>query len=103
MAYWEGRLPADDPAEYRRDSPLNRAARVRTPLLLFHGTEDDQVPLATAAEFHDRVAAAGTPVELLVFAGEGHGLSLPGSQMTAAQAQIGWFRTQLADPDSTCP
>jgi dipeptidyl aminopeptidase/acylaminoacyl peptidase len=69
---------------------------------MFHGTEDREVPIDIAADFHDRVAATGTPVELLAFAGEGHGLGMPVSQMTAAQAQIGWFRTHLVAPETGC-
>src|SRR3712207_7778639 len=39
-SYWEGRVPATDPDEYRRDSPVHHAAKVRTPLLLIHGGKD---------------------------------------------------------------
>jgi dipeptidyl aminopeptidase/acylaminoacyl peptidase len=70
-------------------------AEVRTPLLLVHGTED-QLPVSMVEDFRDQIAAHGTPVEMITFKGEGHGLSNPSSHMAAAQAQIRWFQKYLA-------
>jgi dipeptidyl aminopeptidase/acylaminoacyl peptidase len=96
VSYWEGRVPAEDPAEYSKDSPLSQASKVRTPLLLFHGTEDPFFPASIAVDFHNQIAAHSTPVELLLFQGEGHGLGDPSNHVTAAQWQISWFRTYLS-------
>ena len=93
--FLEGRLVTEDPAEYRRDSPLYQASKVRTPLLLFHGVQD-AYPLDTAIQFHDQVEAEGTPVTLLAFEGEGHELAAPSSRFLAAQWQIWWFQSYLA-------
>jgi hypothetical protein len=41
------------------------------------------------------VAETGTPVDFLVFAGEGHGLDLLSSQYVAGEAQLLWFRQYL--------
>jgi dipeptidyl aminopeptidase/acylaminoacyl peptidase len=95
VAYWEGRVPDADAAEYIADSPVHHAAEVRTPLLLVHGTED-QLPVSMVEDFRDQIVAHGTPVELITFKGEGHGLSNPSSHMAAAQAQIRWFQKYLA-------
>lgn len=94
MAYLEGRTPYTDPDEIALDSPINRADRVRTPLLLFHGTADF-IPVGITRNFHDQVELNGTPVELLTFAREGHGLAEPNSQFLAGQEQILWFREYL--------
>jgi dipeptidyl aminopeptidase/acylaminoacyl peptidase len=96
VSYWEGRVPERDPAEYAADSPSAHASRIRSPLLLIHGAKDE-VPLSIVASFRDTVAATGTPVELISFKEEGHGLSSPSSHMAAAQAQIRWFQRYLAD------
>lgn len=96
LSYLEGRAPTADPEEYTRDSPLYNAVRVRTPLLLFAGT-NDFLPAKFSANFHDQIAAGKWPVELLLFADEGHGLSQPTSQFVAGQAQINWFREYLAE------
>ena len=97
-AYMEGRTPTDDPTdEYTKDSPIYNASRVRTPTLIFHATED-YLPVAHAIDFHNKVEATGTPVELLTFKGEVHGLGLLSSNMIAGQAQIAWFRQYLQAP-----
>jgi dipeptidyl aminopeptidase/acylaminoacyl peptidase len=104
VTYVEGRLPSESRFEYRQDSPLQRAARIRTPLLLFHAAEDF-LPVALARDFHDQIAATGSPVTLLVFEQEGHTLSLPTSRYLAGQCQIVWFRRYLgitADRTPVC-
>ena len=53
IAYLMGRTP-DDQDEYDQDSPLCRAERVKTPTLIFAGT-DDFLPSAFSREFHDRI------------------------------------------------
>ena len=94
ISYVEGSTPDDGLPEYRRDSPLQRADRIRTPLLLFHG-EDDFLDIQLVRDFHNLVAADGTPVTMLAFQQEGHTLSSPANRSTAAQCQIDWFRKYL--------
>lgn len=48
---------------------LERIARVRCPILVFHGTADRLVPLAMGRQV---AAAAGGPVELVLIDGAGH-------------------------------
>ena len=66
--------------------------------MLVHGRQDP-TPLSSISELQDRVAASGTPVELLAFGDEGHELSNPSSQMAANQAMIWWFELHLARSD----
>ncbi len=94
VSYLMGRAPTADPNEYVQDSPAYNATQVRTPLLIFHGTEDF-LPVTIVANYHDQIKATGTPVQMLAFEGEGHGLQAPESQMIAGQAQIAWFREYL--------
>jgi dipeptidyl aminopeptidase/acylaminoacyl peptidase len=93
ISYLSG-LSITEADEYVRDSPLYNTSRIRTPLLIFHGTRDF-LPLQIALNLHDQVEANGTPTEMLTFRGEGHGLGDPASQYTAAEAQILWFRKHL--------
>jgi dipeptidyl aminopeptidase/acylaminoacyl peptidase len=95
LSYLQGRPPTTDAAEYLRDSPIYNATKVRTPLLIFAGTSDF-LPVTISANLHDQVATSQTVVKFLKFDSEGHGLSIPTNQTTAAQAQISWFREHLA-------
>ena len=63
-------------ADPRERSPLTGAARVRTPLLLYHGESDLRVPISQSEAFLAAITAAGGDAELLRVPGEGH--VLPG-------------------------
>jgi dipeptidyl aminopeptidase/acylaminoacyl peptidase len=63
-------------------SPVHHAtALAGTPLLIFHGDDDPVVPLAQSELLAERVGAAGGDVELVVYAGEGHGFRDPVNQL----------------------
>jgi dipeptidyl aminopeptidase/acylaminoacyl peptidase len=94
VTYMEGSLPTDRQEEYRRDSPFYGASRIRTPLLLFHG-RDDNLPFKIVRDFRNGINEDTTPIRMLVFKNEGHSLVLPSSRLTAAQHQIAWFREYL--------
>lgn len=94
VSYLMGRTPAEDPAEYTRDSPVLNASRVKTPTLIFAGVRDF-LPYQISQRFHDAINAAGTLSDFYVFDREGHGLAFPNSQFVAGQAQIDWFRNHL--------
>lgn len=97
LSYLEDGAPTTRGAEYAKDSPLYNAGKIRTPTLIFHGT-DDFLPIQLVGNFHDQIDAQGVPVEFLQFEGEGHGLGAPSSQYVAAQRQIEWFRQYLDVP-----
>jgi dipeptidyl aminopeptidase/acylaminoacyl peptidase len=67
-----GPLPGAE-ALYRERSPLTHASRITAPLLLLHGSADEVVPVAQTEALADALRAAGRPVELHVYEGEGHG------------------------------
>lgn len=52
--------------------PVDVAAKVRAPVLLLHGTEDDETPLDQAESMHDALVKAGKAVELVVYPGATH-------------------------------
>jgi dipeptidyl aminopeptidase/acylaminoacyl peptidase len=95
VAYMEGSVPTDQPDEYRRDSPYYSAAKVKTPLLLFHG-KDDQLPFQIVRDFRNGIDDKTIPVKMLLFRNEGHSLSSSTSRLIAAQEQIAWFRKYLS-------
>ncbi|MFK8024940.1 MAG: prolyl oligopeptidase family serine peptidase [Ilumatobacter sp.] len=60
-------------AAFERLSPLHRAERIDSPVLVFHGAEDVVVPISQSRELVRRIEAAGGDIEFVVFDGEGHG------------------------------
>jgi hypothetical protein len=94
MSYLVGVPPTANSARFLADSPGFRAEQIRTPTLIFHG-EFDFLPVSIAETFHVDIEETGTPVRMLKFELEGHGLGLPENQLLAAQEQINWFRRYL--------
>lgn len=95
IQYLEGpRTPFNDPKEFQQDSPIYNASKIRTPLLLFKGT-DDFLPITLDENLLKLVQDRKTPARMVKFESEGHGLSDEDNQLYAAQEQISWFRKYL--------
>ncbi len=68
---------AESEAAFARLSPIHRADRVASPLLIFHGTDDPVVPISQTEALVETIEAAGGAVDFVVFDGEGHGFRQP--------------------------
>jgi dipeptidyl aminopeptidase/acylaminoacyl peptidase len=53
-------------------SPMTTLERLRSPVLLAHGDQDTNVPVAESVQAHQALQALGAPSELLLLPGEGH-------------------------------
>ena len=56
-------------------SPVNMVDQIRKPLLILQGEDDVVVPPNQSQDIHDALKANGVPVEMKIYAGEGHGWS----------------------------
>jgi dipeptidyl-peptidase-4 len=65
-------LPADNPSGYHASSVLTYADRLRRPLLIIHGTADDNVYFLHSMKLCDALFRAGRPYDFLPLAGFTH-------------------------------
>lgn len=65
-------LPARNAKAYREASLLERASELKRPLLIVHGTADDNVFFVHALKLADALFRAGQPFEMLPLAGLTH-------------------------------
>lgn len=65
--------PDTDIELFRKNSPLQRAAELKQPLLLVHGIDDRRVPLEHASKFYRAVKAHNQQVQLVTYDDEQHG------------------------------
>jgi dipeptidyl aminopeptidase/acylaminoacyl peptidase len=70
-----GVAPWSDPRYYQEHSPLYRADRIRTPLLLLHGAADSNVTPGESEQLFTALSLLDKPVEMVLFPGEDHGIS----------------------------
>jgi dipeptidyl aminopeptidase/acylaminoacyl peptidase len=92
--FYGGKLPWEAFDLYWEESPVSRANRVRTPTLAIAGDRDGTAPAQAQALFWS-LSAAGTPVELLLFPGEGHVFRKPSHKLTKVRAEISWLEHHL--------
>jgi dipeptidyl aminopeptidase/acylaminoacyl peptidase len=83
--------PARDAEFLRELSPLFKADRITTPLLVLHGANDPRVPVGEAEQIVAAVRAGGRPSELLIFPDEGHFMLRQSTQLVAYPAIGDWF------------
>jgi dipeptidyl aminopeptidase/acylaminoacyl peptidase len=79
-------------------SPLRHVARVRTPLLLLHGENDNDVPVAESEQFYAALHEVGVPTEMVRYPREGHGLRETAHQVDALERAITWYERWFREP-----
>jgi dipeptidyl aminopeptidase/acylaminoacyl peptidase len=67
----------EDAEFLRAQSPLFRAAQIRTPLLVVQGANDPRVPQRESDQMVEVLRSNGIPVTYVVFENEGHGFADP--------------------------
>lgn len=92
-----GGSPWDYRERYIENSPIFYLDRVRTPLLIIHGDQDDAVPVYLADQVFTGLRRLGRAVTYARYPGEGHwegGWSYA-DRVDALQRQIAWFDRYL--------
>ena len=67
-------------------SPVNHAAAIKAPLLIYHGARDPLIPADHARRMVGAMEQSGKPVDYLLAGDEAHGFSLPESEMAVYRA-----------------
>jgi len=67
----------DDPVVYRDASPITFIKQAKTPTLVYVGERDVECPAPQSLEYWHALHTIGTPVKLVVYAGEGHHFHKP--------------------------
>jgi dipeptidyl aminopeptidase/acylaminoacyl peptidase len=76
-------------------SPLNKADRIRSALLVIHGVNDPRVPFGEARQIADKVRQKGKPVWTVFADNEGHGFAKKDNSDYARGVQALFLREHL--------
>ena len=87
--------PAGQSAVYQENGLLAHAARLSRPLLLIHGTADDNVHFSETLLLADALFRAGKPFELLPQVGQTHMFYQPDLQVRYWERVFAFLRTHL--------
>ncbi|MGH9722190.1 MAG: alpha/beta hydrolase family protein [Bryobacteraceae bacterium] len=85
--------PARGIATLQERSVMNWPEEVNAPLLILHGTEDQEVPVTEALEFATKFSRLKKPFELVVYAGDVH--EVAANRQDRDARAIAWFRRFL--------
>ena len=84
---------------YRERSPINFVERLRAPVILFQGLEDEVVPPNQAETMAAALARNGVPHAYLPFAGEQHGFRKAETEIRCLEAELYFYSRILGfDP-----
>lgn len=94
--YYFGASPIEDPQRYIALSPYFRLDEVRTPTLLFTGTEDRNVPPSQSwSHFRALQQLGNAETRLVLFPGEPHGLRQLAHQRRKVEEEMRWLERFL--------
>jgi dipeptidyl aminopeptidase/acylaminoacyl peptidase len=85
-----GPLPAMR-ERYRERSPVNQAATIDVPVILFQGLDDHVVPPSQASAMRDALTARGVRVIYESFAGEGHGFRKAATIRRVLETELAFY------------
>ena len=96
-------LPAENAVGYRAASVLTHAARLSRPLLVIHGTDDDNVYFVHSMKLSDALFRAGKRFEFLPLSGFTHMVADPSTNERLERLQVDFMRRHLGTPGETRP
>lgn len=92
-----GGEPQDVPEVYRQVSPIAQVTRIKCPILILHGEDDEDVPVAQAYKLAEALKEAGKEYELRVFKNAGHGLRSPETQQAMDSVVLDFIKKHLRE------
>jgi dipeptidyl aminopeptidase/acylaminoacyl peptidase len=84
--------PYDPEGLQYRFSPMAHIKRVKTPTLVVNGGEDSACPPTQSHEFFRALKEKGVETELVIYPGEGHGLTQRAHVLDALNRYLDWFK-----------
>ncbi|MET0499795.1 MAG: S9 family peptidase [Steroidobacteraceae bacterium] len=87
---------ADWMDELWRRSSLRYVANVKTPTMLMHGENDNDVPVAESEQFYIGLKDAGVETVMVRYPREGHGLREPKHVVDMMDRSIAWYEKHFS-------
>lgn len=89
--------PWNNPDLFTKHGALFNADKIKTPLLLLHGTADTNVPIGESIQLYNALKILGKPVEFITVDGENHFISDYPKRELWHNSIMAWFARWLQD------
>ena len=76
---------------------------MKTPTLILHGENDNDVPISEAEQWYIALKDVGVDTVLVRYPREGHGVSEPRHQVDALDRSVAWYEKGFAPPRPAAP
>ncbi|MFH2036666.1 MAG: S9 family peptidase [Candidatus Zixiibacteriota bacterium] len=87
--------PLTDPEFLKSISPIYKADKIKTPLLVIHGENDPRVPIGEARQIIEAIQKNGGVVDSLIFSDEGHGVDKLENRLEVYRKMVEFFDANL--------
>lgn len=87
--------PLEDEEFLKSISPIHKASKIKTPLLVVHGENDPRVPVGEARQIIQAIHDNGGVVDSLIFPDEGHGIARLPNRLEFYRKMVEFFDTHL--------
>jgi dipeptidyl aminopeptidase/acylaminoacyl peptidase len=81
-------------------SALKHVAKVKTPTMLVHGENDNDVPIAESEQFYIALRDVGVEAVMVRYPREGHGLAEPAHNVDLMDRSAAWYEKHFAKTGS---
>ncbi|MEK7288059.1 MAG: S9 family peptidase, partial [Elusimicrobiota bacterium] len=88
--------PQTEPGLFRDRSPINFIDQIRSPLLIFHGARDTNVPKEESELIYSELKNRGRSVELVMYPDEGHEFTKRNNRIDYYGRTLDFFLKRLA-------
>ena len=97
LAAFFGGVPSKETLPlYMARSAVTHAHKAVTPTLILHGANDERVPIGQPMELYRALKERGTPVEMVFYPRQGHGLQEYEHQLDRLRRQFDWITTHTS-------
>jgi len=100
---WEAELglPWRNTEAWTRISPFFQVEKITTPTLILNGADDLNVPLLNSEQLYQALRRLGRETELVIYPGQGHGISRPSYQKDRYERYLAWYGKYLKGKETT--
>lgn len=95
--------PVKDREALQQLSATSWVQRLKAPLMIIQGANDPRVPVGEALQMHEAAKARGVPLELMIFADEGHGAASRANQALEFGHTLRFFQQHLQGRPPAAP